>query len=126
MAVDPVQFLADEQAALRRVATLVAEGATPEAVFDAVCRETGQLIDATTVNLAHFTPDATNETVAGWSLRGVHVPAGTRLPLEGNAINGVVQRTGKPARVDTYDGVAGELAARLRELGIRSEVGAPI
>jgi signal transduction histidine kinase len=126
MAVDPVQFLVDEQAALRRVATLVAQGATPEAVFDAVCRETGQLIDATTVNLAHFTPDGTNVTMAGWSLRGVHVPAGTRLPLEGNAINGVVQRTATAARVDSYDDVAGKLAARLRRLGIRSEVGAPI
>ncbi|MGZ4626614.1 MAG: GAF domain-containing sensor histidine kinase, partial [Kineosporiaceae bacterium] len=34
--------------------------------------------------------------------------------------------TRRPGRVDTYEGLAGPLAARLRELGVRSEVGAPV
>src|SRR4051795_2688934 len=76
-----------QEAALRRVATLVAQGAPSQAVFDAVCEETARLMSATTVNLAHFTPDGFNETVAGCSARGVHVPAVTRLPLEGDTIN---------------------------------------
>jgi signal transduction histidine kinase len=114
------------EGALRRVATLVARAAPPQAVFDAVCEETGRLIGATTVNLAHFTPDGFNLTISGWSLRGVHVPTGTRLPLEGQTINSLVQRTGAPGRFDSYDGTPGPLAARLRELGIASEVGAPV
>jgi PAS domain S-box-containing protein len=116
----------DEQAALRQIATLVAEGAEPQIVFDAVCEETGRLFGATTVNLAHFTPDGFNLTIAGWSLRGVHVPTATRLPLDGDTINALVRRTAAPGRCDSYERARGELAARLRQLGIRSEVGAPV
>jgi PAS domain S-box-containing protein len=121
-----LQRLAKEQAALRRVATLVAEGAEPRTVFDAVCEETGRLIDAASVNLAHFTPDENNLTIAGWSRRGTHVPTGTRLPLDGQSINALVRRMRAPGRIDSYESASGKLAARLRELGIRSEVGAPV
>jgi signal transduction histidine kinase len=114
------------ESALRRVATLVAHGAEPQAVFDAVCEETGRLMGATTVNLAHFTPDNMNQTIAGWSAHNVHVPTGTRMPLDGETINSLVQRTGHPGRFDSYEGAAGPLAARLRELGIKNEVGAPV
>jgi signal transduction histidine kinase len=123
---DGLRFVAAEQAALRRVATLVARAAPPQAVFDAVCEETGRLIGATTVNLAHFTPDRVNVTVSGWSVRGVHMPTGTHLPLQGESINELVRHTGRPGRIDSYEGLPGPLSARLRELGVRSEVGAPV
>jgi PAS domain S-box-containing protein len=118
--------LADEQAALRRVATLVARGTDSAAVFDAVCAETGELIGATNVNLAQFTPDGFNLTMAGWSVRDTHVPAGTRLPIGSDTINGLIQRTVAPARFDSYEESSGELAAMIKERGIRSEVGAPV
>jgi PAS domain S-box-containing protein len=121
-----LQRLADEQAALRQVATLVARGAEPRAVFDAVCEVTGRLMDAASVNLAQFTPDEMNLTQAGWSQRGTHVPTGTRLPLDGESINTLIRQTQAPARVDSYEGRSGRLAARLRQLGIKSEVGAPV
>jgi signal transduction histidine kinase len=38
----------------------------------------------------------------------------------------IVLRTGAPGRCDSYEGVSGELAALIRRLGIRSEVGAPV
>jgi PAS domain S-box-containing protein len=123
---DDLRQLAEEQAALRRVATLVARGTDAHAVFDAVCAETGPLIGASSVNLACFSADGFNLTMAGWSLRATHVPTGTRLPLGPETINGVIQRTKAPARVDSYEGTAGELAALIRERGIRSEVGAPV
>jgi PAS domain S-box-containing protein len=123
---DELRQLAEEQAALRRVATLVARGTDAHAVFDAVCAETGPLIGASSVNLARFSADGFNLTMAGWSLRNTHVPTGTRLPLGPETINGVIQRTKAPARVDSYEGAAGELAALIRERGIRSEVGAPV
>ena len=118
--------LADEQAALRRIATLVAQGADSQVIFDAVCKETGRVFPATSVNLAQFTPDGFSLTVAGWSMRGVHVPAATKLPLDGETIDTVVQRSAAPGRCDSYEDASGELAALLRRLGVRSEVGAPV
>jgi signal transduction histidine kinase/putative methionine-R-sulfoxide reductase with GAF domain len=123
---DDLRQLAEEQAALRRVATLIAEGAEAHRVFETVCKETGQLLQATSVNLARFTSDGFNLTTAGWSLRDTHVPAGTRLPLQGETVNAIVCRTGAPARVDSYDGVSGELADLIRRRGIAREVGAPV
>jgi signal transduction histidine kinase len=67
-----------------------------------------------------------NLTQAGWSQRGTHVPPGTRLPLDGESINALIRQTQAPTRVDSYEGRSGRLAARLRQLGIRSEVGAPV
>lgn len=123
---DDLRDLADEQAALRRVATLVARGTDAATVFDAVCAETGELLGAASVNLAHFTPDGFNLTMAGWSQRDTHVPTGTRLPLRGDTINAVIQRTVAPARFDSYTESSGELADLIRQRGIRSEVGAPV
>ncbi len=106
-----LRLIAAEQAALHKVATLVALGAVPQDLFDAVCEETGRLIEATNVSLAHFTPAGTNLTVASWSLRGNHVPRGTELLLEDETINATVRRIKTPARIDSYDDVSGELAA---------------
>jgi signal transduction histidine kinase len=118
--------LADEQAALRRVATLVAEGRDAPAVFDAVCEETGLLVGATSVNLSHYTPDGTNVTIAGWSLRNTHVPAGTTFPLTPDTIGGEIVRTREPVRIDSWEGATRELATLVRELGVRSSLGAPV
>jgi PAS domain S-box-containing protein len=123
---EDVRRLAEQEAALRRLATLVAEGADSGLVFEAVCEETGRLLGASSVNLAHFTADGFNVAVAGWSLRGVHVPTGTRVRLEGDTIDTLVRDTAAPGRLDSYAGARGELAGLLRRLGIRSEVGAPV
>jgi PAS domain S-box-containing protein len=123
---DDLRDLADEQAALRRVATLVARGTDAAAVFEAVCAETGQLIGATSVNLVHFTSDGLNVTMAGWSLRDTHVPTGTRLPIGGDTINGLIQQTVAPARFDSYEDSSSELATVIKQRGIRSEIGAPV
>jgi PAS domain S-box-containing protein len=121
-----LRAMAKEQAALRRVATLVARGADSSAVFDAVCEETGDVISATSVNLAHFTPDGLNLTMAGWSLRDTHVPTGTCVPLQGESINALIRNSGEPQRFDDYKEAEGQLAAVIRSRGIRCEVGAPV
>jgi GAF domain-containing protein len=123
---DDLRGLADEQAALRRVATLVAQGSDAAAVFDAVCVETGPLIGATTVNLARFTSDGFNLTMAGWSLRDTHVPTQTRLPIAPDTINALIRDTAAPARFDSYGHATSELGKLIRKRGIRSEVGAPV
>ncbi len=123
---EDLERLAGEQAGLRRIATLVAEGAHSQLIFDAVCEETGRLFAASTVNLVHFTTDGLHVAMSGWSERGVHVPAGTTLPLDGPTIDTIVRDSGAPGRCDSYEGVEGELAALIRRLGIKSEVGAPV
>src|SRR6201991_5187338 len=59
------------------------------------------------------------EALARW-------PVGTRTPMEGNTIATLVQRSGRPARIDNYDNVAGPLAARARAVGVRAAVAVPI
>jgi GAF domain-containing protein len=61
---EDLRRLADEQAALRRVATLVAHGAMPEQVFAAVAREVAQALDLPLVEMCRYEPDGT-ATVIG-------------------------------------------------------------
>jgi signal transduction histidine kinase len=123
---EELSFVASEQAALRRVATLVAQGAPSAEVFATVCEETGLLIGASHVNLARYI-DGVNETIAGWSVRGNHVPTGTIWPLDdGFSVDTLIQQTRRPAHVESYDGAPGALAAYLRAVGVRAEVGAPV
>jgi signal transduction histidine kinase len=123
---EDLRRLADEHAALRRLATLVAQGAEPQAVFDAVCAETGRTLAATSITIARFTSDGSDVTVAGWSRGDVHVPVGTRLPADDDSVRSRVRDTAASARVERYDDASGEFAELMRRLGIRSEAAAPV
>jgi hypothetical protein len=120
--------LAAEQAALRRVATLVARGVEPSEVFDAVTNEMCRCLLAETAGLWRYeaTGEITIVAAAYHPAAPVKWPVGTRTPVEGNTIAAVVQRTGQPARIDSYANVAGTLAARVRAVGIRAAVGVPV
>ena len=119
--------LAEEQAALRRVATLVAHGAPPAAVFDAVAEELGRLLDVASSGLVRFEGDETARVVAGWGRLGEEVPVGARLPIGGTNIVTQIARTGKPARIDDYQGTgSGEVAKRARRLNTQTAIGGPI
>jgi len=61
---DELRLLADEQAALRRVATLVARGVSAAQVFDAVACEMRELLGADSTQLVRYEPDATATVVA--------------------------------------------------------------
>ena len=114
--------LADEQAALRRVATLVAEAAPPPAVFAAVAEEVGRLLVADHTIMVRYEAHDTVTVVGAWSPTGDRVQVGLRRPLPEASVSRLVRETGRPARSDPYAGMA---TAEL-ELGIRSAVGAPI
>jgi sugar diacid utilization regulator len=120
--------LAAEQAALRRVATLVARGVEPSEVFDAVANEMCRCLLAETAGLWRYeaTGEITIVAAAYHPAAPVKWPVGTRTPVEGNTIAAVVQRSGQPARIDSYANVAGTLAARVRAVGIRAAVGVPV
>jgi PAS domain S-box-containing protein len=122
-----LRTLADEQAALRRVATTVAREATQEQVFAVVTEEVGRLLGAQSANMARFEPDGTAVVVGAWSTRSVRsVPLGTREALDGPTVAARILSSGRPERVDSFQRVPGSTAAMLRELGFRSAVGAPI
>jgi signal transduction histidine kinase len=104
--------LAAEQAALRRVATLIARAAAPTAVFAAVAEEVGRLFPADQAFLARYEPDGTVSIVAAWSANG------DRLPSEDG------RETSYPARI--IDREAAHAEAFAAAPGIRSAADAPI
>jgi sugar diacid utilization regulator len=120
--------LAAEQTALRRLATLVARGVEPVEIFDAVAEEMRRCVHADTAGLWRFESDreiivvasaADPAALAKW-------PVGMRTPVEGNTIAALVQHSGRPARIDSYDNVAGPIAARARAVGVSAAVGVRI
>jgi signal transduction histidine kinase len=122
-----VQALLDEQAALRRVATLVATAGDAARVFPAVTEEVGRLLGAQTANMVRYRHDGTADVIGAWHEPGVpSMPVGARIELDGETLAPKICRSGRPERVDDYAGLTGALATRLQELGIASGVGAPI
>jgi signal transduction histidine kinase len=119
--------LAEEQAALRRVATLVARGAPPEKVFAAVAEEVGQLLPVDSAALCRYEPDGALAFVAQWGTVAARFPVGSRWTLGGHNVGTLVFQTGRPARVDGYvDSSSGALGPGIRAAGLRSAVGTPI
>jgi signal transduction histidine kinase len=115
----------EEQAALRRVATLVAEGTPPQRVFPAVNEEVARLLDVDGTRLMRYEADGTATIVASWGEPTI-VPAGTRISLDGRSIASLVRSSGRPARIEDYEDAPGSVAAIARERGVHSAVGAPI
>jgi signal transduction histidine kinase len=120
---DALARLADEQAALRRVATLVARGIGPEEVFRAVASEVGQLFGADVGAIVRFEDDGT-VTVLG-DVGGPHV-SGKRVSLDEGYVVHRVRETGESSRFDTDDPSAPDMPSLVRTLGIRSSVASPI
>jgi len=118
--------LAEEQTALRRVATLVAAGAPPEKVFAAVVEEVGQLLPVDLANLCRYEPDRVQTLVATWGRPGRRFPQGDRWPLGGKNLGTIVFETGRPARIDDYADASGPVGAIARETDLRSAVATPI
>jgi len=119
--------LVAEQAAVRRVGTLVARGAEPSEVGGAVAEELRRCLGAITAGLWRFEASGEITLVAAAADPAALAkwPLGTRTPIEGNTL-ATVQRTGLPARIDSYENIAGAVAARVRAVGVRAAVGVPI
>jgi signal transduction histidine kinase len=119
------RVLASEQAALRRVATLVARGVAPEDVFAAVAEEVGQLLPVDYAYVGRYEPDGTNTIVGAWG-HGEHLPVGSRHQLGGKNLITTVFETACSARMDGYADASGPFGTASREGGVRSAVGTPI
>jgi signal transduction histidine kinase len=118
--------LADEQAALRRVATLVARDAPSTEVIEAVATEVGKLLDTDITVVGRYDSDGALTAIGSWSASGGGVPVGTRSAVGGRNVLTLVAETGKPARIDGYSDASGEAADIARRHGWRSSIAAPI
>jgi PAS domain S-box-containing protein len=118
--------LADEQAALRRVATLVARAASPAEVLEAVADEMARCVHVSHATVSRYGAEAFIPVAIYHGDRLQKLPEGLSLPLEGDNVATRIFHTGRTARMDSHDKAAGTHAARIRELGIRSAVGVPI
>jgi signal transduction histidine kinase len=146
---DELGVLAELQASLRRVATLVARGVTPSAVLSAVAVELARCLGVYHHSvLFRYEPDGAGvvlavgrrdpydavaeeasppDVVEGLKVEGLKTEyLGERLSLEGESVAAKVFRTGRAARMDSHEDAPGLVAARFRALGIRTAVGAPI
>ena len=92
--------LAEEQAALRRVATLVAHGVPPEEVFAAVAEEVGRLLPVDRASIGRYEPDGAATFVASWGRASELFPVGRRFSLGGHDFATLVSETGRSARID--------------------------
>jgi len=122
-----VSRLAQEQRALRRVATLVASEATPERVFMAVSEECARVLEVDGSAVFRYEGDDT-ATIVGRHDRdqvgGCEV--GERLLADENTAIGRARDTGLPARIDDYHALSTEVAKTMIRVGYRSTVAAPI
>ncbi len=138
--------LADEQAALRRVATLVASGARPDEVFSAVADELGLLVgaEATFVSSVDLSsaddpaasaadpsgeraePEGYTTVLGSYGRVSGEVPVGFRVKLDPGMVTTVALRTGRPARINGERLATGPFGAIVGRLGLRAAVATPI
>jgi signal transduction histidine kinase len=116
--------LAREQAALRRIATLVAESASAGELFAAVAQEVADVLGIPVVGVQRF------ETDRSFTMMGIagetHFTVGSRWPVEDEGLAGMILATGRPARKDDYAGMPGPLGAAVRDDKMVATVGVPI
>ena len=120
--------LAAEQAALRRLSTLVARGVEPSEVFDAVVKEMRRCLLVERAGLFRYETSGELTLLAAdyRSPAPLKWPVGTRTPMDGNTLATMVHRTGRPARMDSYENASGSIAALTRAMGLRAAVGVPV
>jgi PAS domain S-box-containing protein len=121
-----LERLADEQAALRRVATLVVRGVPAAEVFSAVAEELERHFDAQATTIARLEPDGTMTIVASSGSARDEMPVGSRVTLGSGTVLAKVVRTGRSARLDDYSHASGSLGHVTRRTGIRCSAAVPI
>jgi signal transduction histidine kinase len=121
--------VADEQAALRRLATLIARSASPGEIFGAVACELGQIMEARHAAVIRYEQDGTATSVGIWNAGHVAtLPLGSRFPLEKGTVRELVARTKAPERIDDFEATVGGgvVLAALHSMGVKAEVGCPV
>ena len=123
---DDLAALATEQAALRRVATLVARGVSPDELFARVAEEVGTLLGADVTTMVRFGSGGRGELIAAAGETADLVPVGATWDLTGPWATTQVWRTGRSARFDGYEHISDPAGELVRRAGFRSSVASPI
>jgi signal transduction histidine kinase len=125
--VDQLAGLARQQVSLRRVATLVARAASADELFAAVAAEVGQqLPPVRRVRLSRYESDQSITVIAAWPLPERGFPVGSNWTIEAGGITERIQRSGRPARIDSDAEVSGPVAENSRRLSVGAVVGVPV
>src|SRR5215210_905849 len=117
--------LAEERAALRRVAA-AAQCAEPSSLFAVVAEQVSLVLHIPLVSVVRFEDEGTATERASFSPEGALFAVGRRWSLAGPSVLSELRASGRPARIDDYAGLEGEIAEECRRVGIRSTVGIPI
>jgi GAF domain-containing protein len=120
---EELRVLAEEQAALRRVATLVARGVPPDEVFAAVTVEVVRLLPVDFARMGRYESDSTVTTVAASGRADDHFPVGPRLAPGWKNLGRMVAQTGRSARVDSVADASALGGVTAQRTGARSAVG---
>lgn len=123
---EELRRLVEEQAALRRVATLVAYGQPPAAVFTAVAKEVGQVLGADLTRVLRYEPDEATTVIGVWGGPSELLPLDTCWTIVGSNIPSMVLHECAPARMDCFASAVSPLCVYLRQHGVLSGVGTPI
>ena len=118
---EELRLLADEQAALRRVAELVARGATLDEVFGAAATEASTLLGELAAALMRYDDGDTAVVVA---VCNSPVPLGLGVPIDENNDLGTLRRSGRPARTDNF--AVTSLADVATAFGVAAGVAVPV
>jgi signal transduction histidine kinase len=122
-----VQRLADEQAALGRVAKLVARNALSQELFDSVAAEVGGLVGGDFASLFRYEDDASAAGVALWALAGEHPPFPAVWSIKAGSLSARVFETRQPVRVESWRAIRRPVAVLVRDQwGVSSSVAIPI
>jgi signal transduction histidine kinase len=119
-----LQRVAGEQAALRHVASLVAEGSSPSDLFAAVARAVAQAIDVDAISVERIDADRSTTVIA--SLDAPMFPIGSRWPVDHPGLHASVVASGRPVRIDDVSLLEGPAGTAVRDSEIRSLIAAPI
>jgi signal transduction histidine kinase len=126
---DRLRQVADQQRALRRVATLVACGVSPTEVFDAVAAEVGNVLYVDHTQIIRFEPDGTARTLGYWNNPGapkVMPPLGGHWPIEAGSVTASVRDTERPARMTNYEHATSAIGIWAHAAGVQSAAGCPV
>jgi PAS domain S-box-containing protein len=119
--------LAEEQAALRRVAEVVASVPSVEEFMDSVTEEAALLLGADVAHMVRYEDHDLLTGMGSWSAPSAQaLPSGEVRPIDSDTVVWKVRQSGRSARQEGYDELPGTLAERLRSIGLHSSIGSPI
>jgi signal transduction histidine kinase len=115
-----------EQQALRRLATLVAQGAAPSEIFAVTAAEIRGLVAADAAVLWRYGPQDTATVIAIESEADLGIALETVIRIDPRSSMGAVYRTGALGRQHDLPEGAGPIADAARKGRLRSSIGVPI